>query len=626
MRTLLLIAILVAANLAVAATSVTRFAITWEFDGDYTTGTYANGDPWVVENTPGGGVTIVDITPSSEVSVFKTAEVTISNASPAVVSWSGSDVFADQVVSFATTGELPSPLVPGELYQISSTGFSYNTSFRLMPLNGGSTINTTTAGSSTHTITVWRYTSGSMINPSAGNNVTQGFDGQLNGGGGFRPNLNVGRPGNNDIGVGNPLVVAAGSSLVSSVSNATAYTRPALSDASVLTALASAPTAGDFRPPYCGSDKTHNWNISDINYSALASLAPVVGNPDIAVSEADFERTWIEIHTDNNGRYYHPSSNQPNYGGFMAYDISDALLLLQTNISDAAKETLAIRMLQYGLDIYGAAVSGGNWSANGGLNLGRKAPLLMAGLVFNDSNILAYANAATHFIFQEDQQAFTVTEADVGKYVIPPRVTYAEEDVGLPEWGEKHASDPQRDNSAWAALYRNTNYSPLLGHILMAHVMTGGRAAWNNEIVFDYYDRVITEATALEFPEVSYNMWMAYRGGSTPPEAPPDAPSGLGATADGNKWIDLLWTNNDAEADYILIERRIGSGSWSSLTQVSPFIEGYRDVTVLVGTQYGYRVSAVNSIGASSPTSEATATTDVASPTLTTGWQPWMDY
>lgn len=44
------------------ATSVTRHGITWTFDTDYTVGTYANGDYYVVENTASAGVIISSIT------------------------------------------------------------------------------------------------------------------------------------------------------------------------------------------------------------------------------------------------------------------------------------------------------------------------------------------------------------------------------------------------------------------------------------------------------------------------------------------------------------------------------------------------------------------------------------
>ncbi|RXF54714.1 hypothetical protein EG867_16720, partial [Enterococcus faecalis] len=45
-------------NISEAATSVSQYGITWNFDGDYPVGQYANGDYWVV-----GPVRIISITP-----------------------------------------------------------------------------------------------------------------------------------------------------------------------------------------------------------------------------------------------------------------------------------------------------------------------------------------------------------------------------------------------------------------------------------------------------------------------------------------------------------------------------------------------------------------------------------
>lgn len=48
---------------ASAATSESAAGITFTFDRNYTTGTYLDGMPWVVEDSPGGGVTITRMTP-----------------------------------------------------------------------------------------------------------------------------------------------------------------------------------------------------------------------------------------------------------------------------------------------------------------------------------------------------------------------------------------------------------------------------------------------------------------------------------------------------------------------------------------------------------------------------------
>ncbi len=45
--------------------------------------------------------------------------------------------------------------------------------------------------------------------------------------------------------------------------------------------------------------------------------------------------------------------------------------------------------------------------------MGRKFPMLLAGLALGDSNILAYGNPATHNIFQEDQQTFYVSSTEM---------------------------------------------------------------------------------------------------------------------------------------------------------------------------------------------------------------------
>jgi hypothetical protein len=368
---------------------------------------------------------------------------------------------------------------------------------------------------------------GSMINPLAGTGVRQGFDSHLNGtGGAYRASLNVARPGGNDLSPSNPLVTPAGSSLISTISHPRAEHRPALTDAAVLTVVAAAPASGSFRPPYCGTDKTHNWNKSNLNYGILRSLAPPTPAPSLGAQETSLMRPWIEIHTEANGRYFHPSNNQPDYGGDMAGRLGGALISLHLNYSNAQKETLYVRLVQYGLDVYGAAKNGGNWAANGGHNLGRKMPMVLAGLAFNDSNILAYANKATHNIFQEDQQTFVVDAAQL--LVIPYtgdgriRLPYTAAMLGTPEWGEKHISTKTRDGSNWGVYYRDICFRALMGHVLAAQLTTGAVSAWNWQPFFDYYDRAKAIAPASEFGTFLHSMWTSYRslGSTAPPVAP----------------------------------------------------------------------------------------------------------
>src|SRR5882762_2847782 len=48
---------------AASTTSVTQYGITFTFDQAYPYGKFANGDYWVVPNSPGGKVRIVSMTP-----------------------------------------------------------------------------------------------------------------------------------------------------------------------------------------------------------------------------------------------------------------------------------------------------------------------------------------------------------------------------------------------------------------------------------------------------------------------------------------------------------------------------------------------------------------------------------
>lgn len=77
--------------------------------------------------------------------------VTISNATPAVVTFSSHGLVAGDIIQFTTTGGLPSPLAVNTNYYVISAGLTTNT-FQISATSGGAAINTTTAGSGVHTL------------------------------------------------------------------------------------------------------------------------------------------------------------------------------------------------------------------------------------------------------------------------------------------------------------------------------------------------------------------------------------------------------------------------------------------------------------------------------------------
>jgi hypothetical protein len=82
----------------------------------------------------------------------KTSTVTISNASPGVVTWASHGLAAGRAVVLTTSGTLPTPLIATNTVYVSATGLNAN-DFQISLTPGGASINTSSAGSGTHTAT-----------------------------------------------------------------------------------------------------------------------------------------------------------------------------------------------------------------------------------------------------------------------------------------------------------------------------------------------------------------------------------------------------------------------------------------------------------------------------------------
>ncbi len=92
--------------------------------------------------------------------------------------------------------------------------------------------------------------------------------------------------------------------------------------------------------------------------------------------------------------------------------------------------------------------------------------------------------------------------------------------------------------------------------------------------------------------------------------AAPAAPSGLAATAISTSQINLSWTDNAPNETGFKIERKTGSGgTYAQIGTVGAGVTSYNDTGLSVTTTYYYRVRATNSIGDSTYSNEANATT-----------------
>ena len=122
-------------------------------------------------------------------------------------------------------------------------------------------------------------------------------------------------------------------------------------------------------------------------------------------------------------------------------------------------------------------------------------------------------------MFGEDGQTFYVTAEDIARVHHPDyrscRLEYAAMDLGLPEWGIVHATNPDADNKNWETVYRQCCTANAWAGIVLAALIMNQKASWNHDALFDYMDRYM----AIEQPgtwtrqwsDFAENMWDRYR-------------------------------------------------------------------------------------------------------------------
>lgn len=384
-----------------------------------------------------------------------------------------------------------------------------------------------------------RIRNGSMINPRPASK--QGYDSQMlfNA---YDAALNVAY----ERSPSNPLAVPPGSSLVSTISQPVLGGKTSLRRAAILTVLAAPAQAGDFRPPYCGIDKTPKFNVSMLDRSLLRSVPPVPGTPPLAEVEGYFAAPWLDHQGSWWGDQAHPSLNMPDYGREIHTRIGIGGLMLHLNFPLERKETLLRRYVQLGLDLAGVALNGGfyAWPGEGGEGGGRKWPILFAALMLNDETLKSVGARSGDYLYKsgygpghmppgyirfgEDDQTFYVAQLDVAATHSPQwqpdkrdatRTPYETSDLGLPEWGIVHAHNPYASNKDLWTLYRAVAGPPFHGTALAALFTPGGKTLWNHDAYFDYTDRYMA-LTAAGQPYAGWwrsmspftaNMWDTYR-------------------------------------------------------------------------------------------------------------------
>jgi len=240
----------------------------------------------------------------------------------------------------------------------------------------------------------------------------------------------------------------------------------------------------------------------------------------------------------------------PWYDRDVCTQVGVGALKLHLNLTNQMKEVLLIRYVQLGIDLFGIVQDGGktSWPNDGGHAGGRKWPILFAGLMLNQPDMMNigridvknYGHSHQEYVhFGEDDQTFYVSYDDI--YEQPYKrhtwhngfvyyghgkgdkrrdyLEYTQEHRGMPEWGIAHTTNPNQDGLDWNASYRRAGTANAWGgFVLAAHIM-GAKKLWNHDALFDYMDRymqVEKESTGVghwtrQWSRFVERMWDAYR-------------------------------------------------------------------------------------------------------------------
>ncbi len=249
------------------------------------------------------------------------------------------------------------------------------------------------------------------------------------------------------------------------------------------------PETDSLPPPLGSAPLVSRFVKTDIDFDLL----PAVTLPGSAPSAADVlaRFRWLrqmQMPNRSGGEWYTSYMAERHYASHSAAEFATACLLMCCDLSDYGSgldEMLAIYAVIHGQNVLEAAKAGADFSWNsglGGILAGHKLPLLVAGLLTGDEEMLEWADSQQHDIWAEDRQTLYVTQGHVDNYDYEPG------DLGMPEWMQNPVKYPPANTRNPSAVYRNIFFVHCFGAAAVAHLL-GGVNAWNHPPFFDYCER-----------------------------------------------------------------------------------------------------------------------------------------
>jgi hypothetical protein len=276
-------------------------------------------------------------------------------------------------------------------------------------------------------------------------------------------------------------------------------------DQQAILRFSSTGASQDHLPPvFSGSDRS-SLALSALTWPSLA----LVGLPTVATALAAVSRPWIETRTDWSGKFTRAFRNMRNYGRDISYlGSGPAALVAMSNA--AYTDEVRIQVAQRGRECKGMADSGGHWVADGGHPGGRLAMFLTAAGV--SDQIEEYATtlqgaASGRGIFGELDQTLYVDAGKIAsgnygstaghEFPGPVRGTW----LHVPEWVSSGPATDGGGHPGWSTVEGGNQYRkccsaaawwavPVIAWYYDMRGMGGGMDA-----LLDYMDRYYYVAT-----------------------------------------------------------------------------------------------------------------------------------
>ena len=233
--------------------------------------------------------------------------------------------------------------------------------------------------------------------------------------------------------------------------------------------------------------------------------------PSLEQVEDRYDRVQLDHKANWRSRYLHPADNfrslysedVSNYGSDLARDNNDAALRLMLDDSVEEKMPALINYLQAGIDWYGTVVGGVERKADGGHNVGRKVPVMFAGVLLDHDGMKKAAGRTDGSAYSENGHVYVSEQT--GQPLFGKACEEGEYDEVLEDGkGARDCRDPLGyidGGELPGGLYqRCCTARAFQGSSLVARLLPGGLEVWNADHFHAYVDRWM-QAGAITSPD-----------------------------------------------------------------------------------------------------------------------------